>query len=309
MPKDQYLLQALEFIDDHITQELSLYEIASVAGFSVPHFYRLFKQLTGDTVGAYVLRRRILLAARDLTGTNKTVSSIAYEYGFDSHDVFTRAFKRVFGVSPASYRRGNTPPPLKSIAVITQDAALHPERMAFSLVHAQSFFVMGIERQAQRWDQGGAIGRLWSDFLPRAAEIKQAAVPMVMYGICEHETCRGASFTYLAGIGASAGARPPAGMLLREMPAQTFFQVVVPEQISVPDAYTGAAGYARSLGYDLLEGDTVEVYEETFRDPAFFRMSLNTSTRRRRLTWPTCWIRRSSWIPAASPSLAIRATG
>lgn len=56
MIKEQAMLKAMNYIDENITQSISLYDLSRVAGFSVPHFYRLFRRLTGDTVGAYILR-------------------------------------------------------------------------------------------------------------------------------------------------------------------------------------------------------------------------------------------------------------
>lgn len=48
---DNNMQKALEYIDNNMTNDISLNDIASIAGFSVPQFYRLFKRLTGDTVG------------------------------------------------------------------------------------------------------------------------------------------------------------------------------------------------------------------------------------------------------------------
>jgi len=124
MPKDQHMLKALDYIDKNITQNVSLYDISREAGFSVPHFYRLFKRLTGDTVGAYILRRRMSMAARDLIDSDKSITSIAFEYGFESHDVFTRAFTRVYGMPPNKYRHSNGPPPLKRLSVIDDEPAI-----------------------------------------------------------------------------------------------------------------------------------------------------------------------------------------
>jgi AraC family transcriptional regulator len=274
MPNDRRLQLALEYIEQNITQDISLYDIAQAAGFSVPHFYRLFKQLTGDTVGAYLLRCRIVMAARDLRENQDSVACIAFTYGFKSHDVFTRAFKRVYGVSPASYRRGNNPPPLKQIMAIEPGSMAGQDCMRFSLLHVNDFYVVGMECAARQWDQNGAIGRLWSDFLPHIHEIRQVEFPRVMYGICEHETCHAGEFTYLAALGVNREIDPPRGMTIRRMNAQAYFQADVPDRISVPDAYTSAAGYAKSLGYELAVTDEVEVYEETFRDPSIHRFKL-----------------------------------
>ena len=56
MPNGGNMQKALDYIEDNITGNISLHDISDKAGFSVPHFYRLFKSLSGDTVAAYILR-------------------------------------------------------------------------------------------------------------------------------------------------------------------------------------------------------------------------------------------------------------
>jgi AraC family transcriptional regulator len=125
-----------------------------------------------------------------------------------------------------------------------------------------------MECKAKQWDCDGAIGRLWSDFLERVDEIKQATSPIVMYGVCEHETCDNTNFKYMAAIGVKKLTEVPLGMKQRFIRKQSFFQASVPDFISTPDAYAGAIGYARSLGYDIEYYDNIEVYNEIFQDPA-----------------------------------------
>ena len=274
MPADQNMLKALEFIEDNITEELSLYDISAAAGFSVPHFYRMFKRLTGDTIAAYKLRRKLSGTARELLRANKTIACIAYEYGFESHDVFTRAFSRVYGMSPKKFRESGGAPPLKRQTVVAKDQETNNHQMNFSILHSESFELIGMECIAAKWDADGAIGRLWSDFLTRTEEIRNSADPMTMYGICEHENCDGNHFRYLAAIRVNSIGMIPAGMVSRIVPEMTFLQADVPGFISVPDAYAGTIGYAKSLGYVIEDYDNIEVYEEVFKDPAYHSFQL-----------------------------------
>jgi AraC family transcriptional regulator len=274
MPTDQNMLRALDFIEDNIMGNLSLYDISAAAGFSVPHFYRLFKRLTGDTVGAYILRRKLSIAAKDIIKTDKTIACIAYEYGFESHDVFTRAFTRIYGMSPRKYKESNGAPPLKRQTLLANEQRGNNQQMNFSILHSKGFEVIGMECTASKWDADGAIGRLWSDFLTRADEIKHSSHPMIMYGICEHENCEEYHFKYLAAIRVNSTQEIPLGMVSRRVLERIFLQADVPEFISVPDAYAGTIGYAKSLGYEIEAYDDIEVYEEVFKDPAFHSFQL-----------------------------------
>jgi AraC family transcriptional regulator len=274
MPKSQCLQKALNYIDRNLTKDLNLYDISSAAGFSVPHFYRLFKSLTGDTVYAYVLRCRLSVAAKQLIDNNRPIAEIAYHYGFESHDVFTRAFRRMYGITPIQYRKRKGVPPLKRIEVLNCDPVSDQHQMKFSVLRLKGFYVIGMEGQAMQWDSDGAVGRLWNDFLGRINEIEEVSDPFVMYGICEHEFCKKETLKYLAAIGVDKVDKLPEGMVKRYIRPHSFFRASVPDFISVPDAYAGAIGYAKSLGYRIEDYDNIEVYNEKFNDPEFHKFHL-----------------------------------
>jgi AraC family transcriptional regulator len=265
--------KALDFIDENLMEDISLYDISCEAGFSAPQFYRLFKRLTGDTVNSYILRRKLSLAAKDIKNSSHSISSIAYDYGFSSHDVFTRAFTRVYGVSPSKYRQEDGIVPLKR-TFLEGKKQEDEYQMEFQVINHPNFEVVGLECDAKIWDQDGSIGKLWSDFLTRIDEISGPQEPMTMYGICEYEQCDNQQFKYMAGVRVSQVGNLPQGMVSRCMIAQSFLQASVPASISVPDAYTATIGYAKSLGYEIEDYDSIEVYEEWFKNPAYYSFQL-----------------------------------
>ena len=92
----------LEFIEKNIKNELSPEIIASECGYSTFHFSRVFNINQGITLMEYVKKRRLLLAAQDLFNDKKIID-IALEYGFQTHNGFSKAFKKEFGFSPTQY--------------------------------------------------------------------------------------------------------------------------------------------------------------------------------------------------------------
>jgi AraC family transcriptional regulator len=94
-----------EYIDQHLDQFLDLETLAEVAHFSPFHFHRLFSALMGETLGAYLRRRRCEVAAtRLLAQPRLSVLQIALDVGFGSAEAFTHAFGARFGCSPTSWR-------------------------------------------------------------------------------------------------------------------------------------------------------------------------------------------------------------
>jgi len=92
----------IEFIEKNIRNELSPEIIADECGYSTFHFSRVFNINQGMTLMEYVKKRRLTLAAKDMFNGKKIID-IALEYGFETHNGFSKAFKKEFGFSPTQY--------------------------------------------------------------------------------------------------------------------------------------------------------------------------------------------------------------
>lgn len=98
--------RVLEHIDQHLDRPLDLGTLAEVAHFSPFHFHRLFSAWMGETLGDYLRRRRVEVAAMRLVAQPRvTVLQAALAVGFGSAEAFTRAFKARFGCSPTTWRK------------------------------------------------------------------------------------------------------------------------------------------------------------------------------------------------------------
>lgn len=99
-----FLKAVLDYTENRVAEDLSAADLAATAGFSVAHLRDVFKDATGQTLSRYITRRRLCHAALALVRTRQPIAEIAYTYGFGSHDVFTRAFRREFGETPTEFR-------------------------------------------------------------------------------------------------------------------------------------------------------------------------------------------------------------
>jgi len=99
------IAKARKYVHDHLDDPLPLADVARQAGLSDSHFCRLFKESTGLTLTDYVNRCRVERAKTELLKSEKRVSEIAFEIGYQSLSQFNRSFVRIVGVSPTTWRR------------------------------------------------------------------------------------------------------------------------------------------------------------------------------------------------------------
>lgn len=97
--------KTIDYIEDSIGDKLSVYDLSKRFGISAFHFNRMFKTVSGITMKQYILGRKLTIALERLKKTNHAIIDIALDLGFEYPEVFSRAFKKQFGVSPTKYRK------------------------------------------------------------------------------------------------------------------------------------------------------------------------------------------------------------
>jgi AraC family transcriptional regulator len=99
--------RVIDYIEINVDSEFSLATLADIAGFSPFHFHRIFTAMVGETLSAFISRVRIeKAAARLINNPRKSITDVAFEYGFSSSSVFARAFKDTFKMSASHWRSG-----------------------------------------------------------------------------------------------------------------------------------------------------------------------------------------------------------
>ena len=97
--------KAMNYIENNLKKEIRTEDIADSAGFSKYHFQRVFKRETGLNLYEYIQKRRLAEASSLLLNSNIRILDIAVYLCFESQEVFTRAFKKVYGLPPGQYRK------------------------------------------------------------------------------------------------------------------------------------------------------------------------------------------------------------
>lgn len=97
--------ETIDYIEEHITNKLTQIEISKQFSISQYHFNRMFKTVVGQTIKQYVLERKLSYAYQRIKYSKDTIIDIAYEYGFEYPEVFSRAFKKQYGITPIECRK------------------------------------------------------------------------------------------------------------------------------------------------------------------------------------------------------------
>lgn len=148
-----------EYIQTHINDPITLLDLARACGFSPWHASRIFKELMGKTPFEYIRATRLSQAALKLRDEDIRVIDVAFDFVFDTHEGFTRAFSRQFGINPFEYKT-HAPPVKLFIPYKIQDSyryKLHKEKkmnndnvMKADNRSAQTIFVQVVERPARK---------------------------------------------------------------------------------------------------------------------------------------------------------------
>jgi AraC family transcriptional regulator len=265
--QDDPLLRAREHIDAHLFEALSLPAVAAEAGLSAFHFSRAFGARFGFSPMAYVRARRLASAAERLAAKSAPpLIELAFDCGFDSQEAFTRAFKRVFGISPGRYRQGEKSP-LDPLSLPADDAGVALEETG--LQRKPGLRVAGLRGLFNLQNNAG-IPRLWERLLRRLPLPGQSG--QQTYGVCAAAPTRAQpGLFYTAGVALAPDARKPAGMIVTELEPQTY--LVFRQTMTGGPVHPQMRAATRRIWGELLPNAScplagapdIEFYPEDFR--------------------------------------------
>lgn len=141
-----------DYIGEHINEPITLYILAKAAGYSPWHSGRIFKELIGKTPFEYIRDLRLSEAAIKIRDENIKIIDVALDFAFDSHEGFTRAFSKYFGMTPKYYCK-NTPPVKLFMPYRIRDYYLTLQRGEGTMKqnsNASTVFVQVVDRPARK---------------------------------------------------------------------------------------------------------------------------------------------------------------
>lgn len=186
MTNREKILQSIHYVEANLKSDIDVSVIAKEACCSLYHFIRLFKSIADTSPRKYLLKRRLAESIAELRNSEKKISTIAYEYQFSSNEVFTRAFKKQFGISPSKVRKGTVVPGHLMAKRISQDFIFQsskarnqsPELVELTekIIVGSSYFIAGNLTNLD-------LSRHWSSFLKMMESIGNKVAPTNLYQV------------------------------------------------------------------------------------------------------------------------------
>lgn len=226
--------KVLDYIDNHITEKLTGEELASFAGFSSYHFYRIFRDIIGVTIMNYVTKRKLQFALYELSNGGK-VLDIALSYGFETHAGFTKAFKKYFGYAPNFYRihAPITMPQRVDLKKLNENK-IGGVIMEPKIIEKQAFKVVGYKFETTLKNNAHSrdIPAFWDKCSTGDAEknlyTSQNTVKHGEYGICVNTNLDSDEFSYVLGVEVTDFTNAKEDMYTLEVPKATYAVFTTP---------------------------------------------------------------------------------
>lgn len=259
---------AINYVEDHLQEELDYDRIAKEAACSGFYFQKIFHILCGMPLGEYIRNRRLSLAGRELMQTDKKIIDIALEYGYESPESFTRAFTRFHGVTPSQARKGQAKLRVFSrLSVqITMKGGNYMDN--YKIVEKEAFQVLArVETHSVAREQN--VNTI-PDFWTRAHEdgtvkklLELTDDKSYIYGVCYGNTSQDNQTFEYAIAAKYTGDEIPEGFCVREIPARTWavFSCTGPMPWAIQDMFHRiVTEFFPASGYEPTYEMDIEAY-------------------------------------------------
>ncbi|SFE49399.1 AraC family transcriptional regulator [Paenibacillus algorifonticola] len=259
---------ALDLMEQKMEERLDIAEIAKAAYVSPFHFQRMFHMLTGMTVAEYIRKRKLTLAAQELTSSAIKVVDVAFKYGYDSPESFSKAFRRIHGISPSEARAPGVS--LKAFPRISFQLSLKGDKdMDYRIEEKEAFQIAGLSYEVSCKDGQNFIDipKLWEAF-------NQSEAPAELYakgdgaiiGVCLDGQPDKETFTYMIATSVHSNvAEKEEIYTVRTVPAATWaiFTSTGPLPDSIQNVFRRIfQEWFPGTGYEHAGGPELEVYYE-----------------------------------------------
>lgn len=255
--------KALWYIESHFGQEITLDDVANVAGVSRYHMSRAFGLATGHSIMQYVRGRRLTEAARSLANGAPDILAVALDAGYGSHEAFTRAFRDQFGLTPETVRAQGNLNNIEQMEPIKMDETLLTNLEPPRFENGKTLLIAGLGERYNAETSAG-IPAQWQRFAPNIGHIP-GQIGHATYGVLCNSDDAG-NTEYISGVEVSNFARVPKEWSRLRIPEQRYAVFSHRDHISTIRRvwYTIWNKWLPESGQKVAEGPEFERYGEEF---------------------------------------------
>lgn len=256
----QTIENAINYIEENITENLTVGRIAKELNISAFYFQKGFSMLCGYTVGEYIRMRRMSLAGSEILSSDSRVIDLALKYGYDSPDSFTKAFTRFHGSTPTDVRKNGAL--LKAFAPLHIKLTLNGGVvMEYRIEKKPAFKVMGVSKMFSYESANVEIPKYWDEVYVQ----KKEKLVMGMYGVCFDEAMAGEQFRYMIADDYNREDAVKRGLEEYEIPAHTWAVFPCRGPMPLPLQEVNERIFSEWLPqgrYEIAEGYNIEYYSD-----------------------------------------------
>ena len=270
--------KAISYMEENLLDVDKDYDVAREIGISSFYLQKGFSIMTGYTMAEYVRNRRLYLAALDVIAAREKIIDIAFKYGYDTPESFTKAFTRFHGLSPVQLRKDASKIhiflPLK-INITVQGG----NGMDYIIEKEQGLQLIGFEREFKEESSYEQIPKFWDEYGEKymakltlqgkkpEGELEEAILNyhVGMFGVCIEDLGECGRFRYLI-AGRYTGGKIPEGMTLYELPEMEWAKFLckgpMPGALQSVNTKIFREWLPGNPDYEIAMGCNIEWYDE-----------------------------------------------
>jgi AraC family transcriptional regulator len=272
--------EALNYIEANLAAEIDYQVVARLACCSEYHFKRMFAFLAGVPLSEYIRRRRLTLAALELSQSRHRVIDLAVKYGYNSADSFTRAFQSLHGVTPSEARKQGQL--LKAYPRLTFQLTIRGgNEMNYRIEEKEAFRIVGIMKRVPIIFQGinPEIAAMWESLseeiiskLKQLSNVEPMGLLSASTNFSEGRMEEKGELDHYIGVATTK--EPPVNLARLEVPASTWavFEAVGPFPDTLQNVWGRiysewfpSSNYEQREGPEILWNEDKDVTSPIFR--------------------------------------------
>jgi AraC family transcriptional regulator len=247
--------RVVDYLHDHLEEELNLDLLAEVAAMSRWHWHRVYTAMQGETAAATVRRLRLSRAADRLANSDADLGEVARRAGYTTTEAFGRAFKQSYGMTPGAYREGGSHALFKAANQARDSGGFPVEIVTLPAAHCASVQHRGSYMQISR-----AFERLFAAAVPAGLVTRQSRMVGIYYD--DPDAVETGDLRSAACIAVAEGAVLPPGLETVDTRGGAFARLSYKGPYAdMRDAYRWLMGvWLPASGHEAADGPMLEEY-------------------------------------------------